>query len=96
MSVVAQFVAAIGSLSLENVFNPYIDRCAVHDRIGAPEMRARRWRDPPSGGERRHSFRLDRPRLGIPGRAAYGAGVDGRRARVFPCREMGGRDRALH
>ena len=39
MSVVAQFVAAIGSLSLENVFNPYIDRCAVHDRIGAPEMR---------------------------------------------------------
>lgn len=34
------FVDAVGSLSLENCFNPYTDRCAVHDRPDAPRRRA--------------------------------------------------------
>jgi hypothetical protein len=39
MKAVAQFVAAVSSLSFENVFNPYTDRCAVHDWPGAPGKR---------------------------------------------------------
>lgn len=34
------FVDAVGSLSFENCFNPYTDRCMVHDRPDAPRRRA--------------------------------------------------------
>jgi hypothetical protein len=39
MNAVTQVVAAICNLSFENAFNPYTDRCAVHDRPGAPAKR---------------------------------------------------------
>ncbi|MGE8670239.1 MAG: uracil-DNA glycosylase [Achromobacter mucicolens] len=34
------FVSAVASLRFENCFNPYIDRCPVHDRVDAPRRRA--------------------------------------------------------
>lgn len=34
------FVDAVASLRFENCFNPYIDRCPVHDRADAPRLRA--------------------------------------------------------
>jgi uracil-DNA glycosylase len=35
------FVKAVASLRFENTFNPYADRCEVHDRYDAPQRRAR-------------------------------------------------------
>lgn len=35
------FVKAVASLQFENAFNPYSDRCEVHDRKDAPQSRAR-------------------------------------------------------
>jgi hypothetical protein len=37
----AQFVGSLKQLRFENVFNPYVDRCAVHDLEDAPSRRAR-------------------------------------------------------
>lgn len=34
------FVEAVASLHFENCFNPYSDRCLVHDRRNAPRLRA--------------------------------------------------------
>jgi hypothetical protein len=34
------FVAAVTALRFENAFNPYADRCDVHDRQDAPQRRA--------------------------------------------------------
>lgn len=34
------FVEAVGSLTFANCFNPYTDRCMVHDRADAPRRRA--------------------------------------------------------
>ena len=34
------FVEAVASLQFENCFNPYSDRCEVHDRRDAPRRRA--------------------------------------------------------
>ncbi len=34
------FVDALAALSFENSFNPYSDRCDVHDRVDAPKRRA--------------------------------------------------------
>lgn len=36
----ARFVTAIRGLAFANVFNPYCDRCPVHDRETAPEARS--------------------------------------------------------
>jgi hypothetical protein len=36
----AEFVSSIKGLRFENVFNPYLDRCAVHDLEDAPSRRA--------------------------------------------------------
>lgn len=36
----AEFVSSIKGLSFENVFNPYADRCAVHDVQDAPSLRS--------------------------------------------------------
>ena len=35
------FVKAVASLRFENAFNPYSDRCEVHDRQDAPQYRAK-------------------------------------------------------
>lgn len=35
------FVKAVASLHFDNAFNPYSDRCEVHDRHDAPQRRAR-------------------------------------------------------
>lgn len=35
------FVKAVASLRFDNAFNPYSDRCEVHDRKDAPQRRAR-------------------------------------------------------
>ena len=35
------FVKAVASLRFENAFNPYSDRCEVHDRQDAPQCRAK-------------------------------------------------------
>ena len=35
------FVKAVASLRFEHTFNPYIDRCDVHDRHDAPQRRSR-------------------------------------------------------
>lgn len=35
------FVQAVASLRFDNAFNPYADRCEIHDRKDAPERRAR-------------------------------------------------------
>lgn len=37
----AAFVRALSQIRLPEVFNPYADTCAVHDRAGAPAMRRR-------------------------------------------------------
>jgi hypothetical protein len=34
------FVGLVSSLHFENCFNPYVDRCATHDRSDAPRRRA--------------------------------------------------------
>ena len=34
------FVEAVASLQFEDCFNPYSDRCEVHDRRDAPRRRA--------------------------------------------------------
>jgi hypothetical protein len=36
---VDNFVRALSAVTLENVFNPYADRCALHDRRDAPSRR---------------------------------------------------------
>ena len=35
------FVKAVASLHFSNAFNPYADRCEIHDRYDAPQRRAR-------------------------------------------------------
>jgi len=35
------FAKAITALRFENCFNPYVDRCAIHDRRDAPDCRAK-------------------------------------------------------
>jgi hypothetical protein len=35
-----EFVSSIQELKFENVFNPYVDRCSVHDVSDAPDRRA--------------------------------------------------------
>lgn len=40
----AAFVKALAAFSLDNVFNPYADVCAVHDRADAAESRRRNLR----------------------------------------------------
>ncbi|WP_045739013.1 uracil-DNA glycosylase [Xanthomonas sp. MUS 060] len=40
----ATFVKALAALRLDNVFNPYADVCAIHDRADAPESRRRNLR----------------------------------------------------
>jgi len=39
MMSAAHFVSAVRSLSFDNAFNPYTDRCAVHDKPAAPRKR---------------------------------------------------------
>lgn len=34
-----EFTASLAALRLENTFNPYVDRCPVHDTPGAPRTR---------------------------------------------------------
>lgn len=34
------FVSSVAALQFKNCFNPYTDRCEVHDRLDAPECRA--------------------------------------------------------
>jgi Uracil DNA glycosylase superfamily len=42
MSATAEaFVRALSAITLENVFNPYADRCPIHDRNDAPICRQR-------------------------------------------------------
>jgi len=36
----AQFVSSLKDVKLENVFNPYADRCPIHDLEDAPNLRA--------------------------------------------------------
>ncbi len=40
----ASFVKALSSFSLSNVFNPYADTCAIHDRGNAPAARRKNLR----------------------------------------------------
>ncbi len=35
-----EFVSTLKELKFENVFNPYVDRCVVHDLDDAPSRRA--------------------------------------------------------
>ena len=37
----AEFVSSLQGLKFENVFNPYSDRCAVHDLEDAPSRRSK-------------------------------------------------------
>jgi hypothetical protein len=37
----SQFVSALKALSFEDAFNPYADRCPIHDKADAPQKRAR-------------------------------------------------------
>lgn len=37
----AEFVSSLQGLKFENVFNPYVDRCAVHDLEDAPSRRSK-------------------------------------------------------
>jgi hypothetical protein len=39
------FVDAVCDLEFEDTFNPYADRCAIHDAAGAPEARTKMLRD---------------------------------------------------
>src|SRR5690242_9944617 len=34
------FVEAVASLRFENCFNPYVDRCEIHDHVDAPNRRS--------------------------------------------------------
>lgn len=36
-----EFIYTLSDLKFEDTFNPYADRCAVHDAPGAPQMRAK-------------------------------------------------------
>lgn len=36
-----QFVSALSALSFEDAFNPYANRCSVHDKPDAPQKRAK-------------------------------------------------------
>jgi hypothetical protein len=36
----SQFVSALKALSFEDTFNPYADRCPIHDKADAPQKRA--------------------------------------------------------
>ncbi len=36
----AHFIDALQQLEFDHVFNPYTDRCPVHDRVDAPERRS--------------------------------------------------------
>lgn len=40
-AAVKEFVQALSAVMLENVFNPYADRCPLHDRNDAPRRRQR-------------------------------------------------------
>ncbi len=40
MSLLHPFVNAVAALQFENCFNPYVDRCEVHDQEDAPYLRA--------------------------------------------------------
>lgn len=40
MSTLHPFVNAVANLKFENCFNPYVDRCEVHDHENAPNLRA--------------------------------------------------------
>lgn len=40
MNAAARFVSKVRSLKFANAFNPYLDRCPVHDRADAPAKRA--------------------------------------------------------
>jgi hypothetical protein len=40
MNAAARFVATVRGLAFENVFNPYSDRCPIHDRADAPASRS--------------------------------------------------------
>jgi hypothetical protein len=40
MSEAARFVSAIRSLKFDDTFNPYLDRCPIHDRADAPRRRS--------------------------------------------------------
>jgi hypothetical protein len=37
----SQFVSALCGLSFEDAFNPYANRCPIHDKIDAPQKRAK-------------------------------------------------------
>ena len=41
MTTPESFVAELGKLKFENTFNPYSDRCTVHDRDDAPSIRSK-------------------------------------------------------
>jgi hypothetical protein len=40
MNAAARFVSTIRSLSFDDAFNPYLDRCPIHDRADAPAKRS--------------------------------------------------------
>ena len=40
MNLIHPFVNAVAALRFENCFNPYVDRCEVHDHEDAPYLRA--------------------------------------------------------
>ncbi|MYB76714.1 MAG: uracil-DNA glycosylase [Chloroflexi bacterium] len=58
----AQFVRALSELNLDNTFNPYSDRCVVHDLPDAPERRAQALLDmlESAAGKRVHSMWIGR------------------------------------
>ena len=35
------FVKAVTAMRFDNCFNPYVDRCEIHDRLDAPDRRAK-------------------------------------------------------
>ena len=37
------FVSSVSALQFENFFNPYTDRCEIHDQRDAPRLRASAW-----------------------------------------------------
>lgn len=41
MTPAQEFVATLHALSFDDTFNPYVHRCAVHDKADAPERRSR-------------------------------------------------------
>lgn len=40
MNLLHPFVSTVAALRFENCFNPYVDRCEVHDHENAPNLRA--------------------------------------------------------